>query len=108
VVEFFVRSGAGGVLMAACPPRDCWSREGPVWLEQRLYHDREAELQHRVDRRRIRLVHAGEAERVLVQAALTEFRSTLRDLGAAPAEAVAEADLGAECEVPVTVAQELR
>ncbi len=28
-IEFLVRSGAGGVLVAACPPRDCWSREGP-------------------------------------------------------------------------------
>jgi ferredoxin len=108
VVEYFVRSGVGGVLMVACPPRDCWSREGPIWLEQRLYHDREAELQHRVDRRRIRLVHAAEHDRSLVQAALADFRGAIRTLGAASAESVAEDELGAECEVPVTVAQEPR
>ncbi|NIP83639.1 MAG: hydrogenase iron-sulfur subunit, partial [Gemmatimonadetes bacterium] len=28
VVEYLVRSGAGGVLVVACPERDCWSREG--------------------------------------------------------------------------------
>ncbi|HEX5631939.1 MAG TPA: 4Fe-4S dicluster domain-containing protein, partial [Gemmatimonadales bacterium] len=41
-VEYAVRRGAGGVLVLACPPRDCWNREGVVWLEQRLFHEREA------------------------------------------------------------------
>jgi ferredoxin len=50
VVEFMVRSGVGGVLVAVCPGRDCWNREGPKWTEQRLFHDREAELKARVDR----------------------------------------------------------
>lgn len=56
VIERFVREGAAGVLIAGCPPRDCVGREGPKWLEQRLYHDREAELQPRVDRRRLRVM----------------------------------------------------
>jgi coenzyme F420-reducing hydrogenase delta subunit len=68
VVEYLIRKGAGGVLIVACPPRDCWNREGPKWLEQRLFHDREAELQARVDRRRVRLAYAsaGEPEGVAV------------------------------------------
>lgn len=53
VVEMFVRSGAPGVVICACPPRDCVSREGPKWLHERLFNDREAELQPRVDRRRV-------------------------------------------------------
>jgi ferredoxin len=96
VVEFLVRSGAGGVLVVACPPRDCWNREGPVWLEQRLYHDREAELLPRVDKRRVRLVHAGAGERSLVGAALRSFRGEVRALEAAAREA--EPDLTRECD----------
>jgi coenzyme F420-reducing hydrogenase delta subunit len=55
VIERFLRHGAPGVMVCACPPRDCVSREGPKWLEARLYHEREAELQERVDRRRVRM-----------------------------------------------------
>ena len=29
VIELLVRSGSAGVLVLACPPRDCWNREGP-------------------------------------------------------------------------------
>lgn len=53
VVELLIRSGAGGVIVYGCPPRDCVGREGPKWLVERLFHDREAELQPRVDRRRV-------------------------------------------------------
>jgi coenzyme F420-reducing hydrogenase delta subunit len=56
VVEMFVRSGAPGVVVCACPPRDCVSREGPKWLVERLFNDREAELQPRVDRRRVKVM----------------------------------------------------
>ena len=53
VVELLIRAGAAGVMVAGCPPRDCVGREGPKWLDARLYLDREAELQARVDRRRV-------------------------------------------------------
>jgi len=97
VVEYLVRAGWRGVLIVSCPPRDCWSREGPKWLEQRLYHEREAELQERVDRRRVRLVHAGAAERGVVVAAIAQFRAEIATLAASPGEA--EPDLARECEV---------
>lgn len=80
VVEFLLRAGSGGVLIASCPPRDCWSREGPRWLEERLYHGREAELRESVDRRRIRVVYAGEGERRVVLGALAEFRRDVAEL----------------------------
>jgi coenzyme F420-reducing hydrogenase delta subunit/Pyruvate/2-oxoacid:ferredoxin oxidoreductase delta subunit len=96
VVEYLVRAGAGGVLVVSCPPRDCWSREGPKWLEQRLYHEREAELQERVDRRRVRLVHAGAAECGVVVAAIVQFRAEITTLAASPGEA--EPDFARECE----------
>jgi hypothetical protein len=53
-IELLVRGAGSGVLIGTCPPRDCTGREGPKWLEERLYHDREAELKPRVDRRRVR------------------------------------------------------
>ena len=96
VVEYFVRGGAGGVLIVSCPPRDCWSREGPRWLEERLYHDREAELKARVDRRRVRVVYAAAGEGAVVRDALAVFR---RDLAALDrAEGEGDIDLVAECE----------
>jgi len=55
VIELFVRNGAPGVIVFGCPPRDCVSREGPKWLYERVFNDREAELQPRVDRRRVRI-----------------------------------------------------
>ena len=54
VVELLVRGGASGVLVLPCPARDCRNREGPRWLVQRMFEGREAELQDRVDRRRVR------------------------------------------------------
>ncbi len=96
-VEYLLRAGAGGVMIAACPPRDCWNREGAIWLEQRLYHDREAELQARVDRRRVRLVYAGSSERSRLRAELDAFR---REIGALAATETAEEpfDLVRMCE----------
>lgn len=78
VVEYLVRSGVGGVLIVACAGMDCTNREGPKWLDQRLYHDREAELQARVDRSRIRLLYASFSERREVREALSAFRTELR------------------------------
>jgi ferredoxin len=96
VVELFIRSGVRGVLVATCPPRDCWNREGVAWLDERLYHEREAELQERVDRRRLRVVSASAGESREVLQALRSFHAELGALEGATAEAVV--DLEAECE----------
>jgi len=80
VIEMFVRDGAGGVLVFACPVEDCWNREGAIWLEQRLFHDREAELQERVDRRRVMLAHASFAESGRARAMLARFRASIASL----------------------------
>ncbi|MDP3910216.1 MAG: hydrogenase iron-sulfur subunit [Gemmatimonadales bacterium] len=86
VIELFLRAGTGGVLVASCPPRDCWNREGPQWLEQRVYHDREAELQERVDRRRVRIVAAAAAEAEVLLTAIARFRQDIAALAAVPGE----------------------
>ena len=76
-VELALRGGAGGVIVFSCPPRDCRGREGPKWLEQRVYHDREAELQPRVDRRRVRLATAAAGD---LAGTLHSFESFRRDI----------------------------
>lgn len=104
VVEMFVRSGAPGVVVCGCPPRDCIGREGPKWLHERLYNDREAELQPRVDRRRVRTMTlapgAGTAARAEFDAIARDF--ALLDL---PAAELVEPDLVCE---PVPVAEDDR
>jgi len=98
VMEYLIRAGAGGLLIVSCPPRDCWNREGVSWLEERVYHDREAELKARVDRRRVRIMHAGLAERRAIAVALEDFRREVRAMAAASGEETIEIE--AECEAP--------
>jgi ferredoxin len=78
VMELFLRRGAIGVMVISCPSRDCTNREGPKWLEQRVYHDREAELMARVDRRRVRLHQATRAQGAEAARAALEFAQELR------------------------------
>ena len=92
-----------GVLTLACPPRDCWNREGPRWLDQRVYHDREAELQPRVDRRRVRIASANASEAPQAVAALRAFAADTASLDGPRPDPAGE--LGAECE-PVPVEDE--
>lgn len=75
VIEMLVRAGAAGVLVISCPPRDCFNREGPRWLNERIYHEREAELQARVDRSRVRIAHASVGEVTEAVNALRRFVS---------------------------------
>jgi coenzyme F420-reducing hydrogenase delta subunit/Pyruvate/2-oxoacid:ferredoxin oxidoreductase delta subunit len=98
VVEFLVRGGAGGVLIAACPERDCWNREGTRWARERLLHGREAELKERVDRARIRFVEAGSGERRALAAQVHAFQAEVAALARAQAEADLQVDT--ECDRP--------
>jgi ferredoxin len=104
VIEYLVRAGAGGVLLAACPPRDCWNREGVGYLEARVHAGREAELKERVDRSRVTIAYAAEAEPLRVASALGTFREQIRTLAGATAEE--QIDIEAECEVPEVSAAE--
>jgi ferredoxin len=96
VIELLVRGGAGGVLVLSCHPRDCRNREGPRWLLGRIYHGREAELQARVDRRRIAVASAGAREEAAAVAAVRELREVVRRLDRPLAEERAEVDLTCE------------
>ncbi len=106
VIELLIRAGVGGVVVATCPPRDCWNREGVSWLEERVYNEREAELKDRVDRRRLRIVYAAQAERDQLRAELDRFRAQVRALGRALGER--GFDVGTACDPPpVSVAEEV-
>ena len=77
VIELYLRNGASGVIVFGCPPRDCVGREGPKWLHERVFNDREAELQPRVDRRRVRLATIAPGDLTGTLAALGAFADTL-------------------------------
>ncbi|HEU5186524.1 MAG TPA: hydrogenase iron-sulfur subunit, partial [Gemmatimonadaceae bacterium] len=103
VIELLVRSGSAGVLTLACPSRDCWNREGPKWLYERVYHDREAELKARVDRDRVKIGFANASEANVARAALADFKAQLARAKQAVPESAVAIDL--ECE-PVPASDE--
>ena len=86
VIELSLRGGAAGVMVYSCAPRDCRGREGPKWLHERLFNDREAELQSRVDRQRVAtaVMAVGDAA-----GTLSAWRTFTSRLGAAPATSAA-------------------
>ncbi len=97
VIELSLRGGAAGVMVFTCPPRDCRGREGPKWLHERLYNDREAELQARVDRQRVAIgvMAAGDLAGTLVA-----WHDFTRRLAPAPPEPLisVDEDLDALCD----------
>lgn len=95
VVELLLRAGVGGVYLLTCPPRNCLYREGPKWLAARVLDGRAAELQPRVDRRRIALGGFSVAEAGAARADVAALLARVRAL--AP-EAEANLDLVAACE----------
>jgi ferredoxin len=80
VIEQLLRLGARGVCIISCPERNCVNREGPKWLFERVYNDREAELPRRVERARICLINASAGER---QRVWQEVQAFLERLSAA-------------------------
>ena len=94
VIELLLRGGIDGVLVLACPPRDCWHREGAHWLEQRVYHAREAELQARVNRARVRIANVNGGDRDHAVEALRTFAADVKALGR---PAVDDVEPEAEC-----------
>lgn len=96
VLEYLVRRGCLGVYLLSCPPRDCRNREGPKWARERLYNGREAELQERVDRRRVKMGSFACNEADLARADIEDFRASLASFQEAVAED--EPDLEVLCE----------
>lgn len=93
VVELALRGGAAGVIVYSCPPRDCRGREGPTWLEARLFHEREAELQARVDRRRVRTATMVVGDGAASVSEFRRFRDSLVPLGVLSPDELGEGDV---------------
>ena len=94
--ELFVRSGAPGVIVFGCPPRDCVGREGPKWLHERMFNDREAELQPRVPRERVEIATSAPGDLAGTLAAYDAFAARVAALS------VPRPESGAEVEVECT------
>lgn len=96
VIELFIRNGAPGTIVFGCPPRDCVGREGPKWLDERLFNDREAELQPRVDRRRVRTATMALGDLANTLRAYDEFAAAVTALQLPEPEFIL--DIDAICE----------
>ncbi|MCP4203565.1 MAG: hydrogenase iron-sulfur subunit [bacterium] len=95
VIESILRWGVAGVYLLTCPDRDCFFREGPKWLEERVYNDREAELKNRIDKRRVRIGSFATSETALAWRSIAEFRAELA--GLSPVVPERDAAVEAEC-----------
>lgn len=99
VLDLTLKSGAAGVFVLTCPPRSASCREGPKWLHERIYNDREAELPPRVDKRRVAMAGLSRAEWPEIAAGILGLQqrvAALAEPDAAPAPAAIESDT--ECE----------
>jgi coenzyme F420-reducing hydrogenase delta subunit len=76
-VEYALREGADGVLVASCPPEDCEYRHGAQWTAQRLAAAREPHLRSSVPRERVLVVPAAREDLATLGHALAAFRAVL-------------------------------
>jgi coenzyme F420-reducing hydrogenase delta subunit len=83
-VDYALRAGARGVLVARCPEHDCEFRLGSRWTADRLAGAREPHLRASVPRERVRLVEAAPEDAEGLGRALADFRAAIARLGAAP------------------------
>jgi len=96
VIELMLKAGAAGVFVLTCPPRNAPCREGPKWLSERVYNDREAELPARVDKRRVTITGLSRGEWPVIAAEIESFRERLQAM--APATRADDLSVGVECE----------
>jgi coenzyme F420-reducing hydrogenase delta subunit len=86
-VEYALRDGAAGVLVAPCRDGGCEFRLGALWTVERLQGRREPHLRARVPAERVELVHADRGDETLVGAALARLRTRVGTLVATEPEA---------------------
>jgi coenzyme F420-reducing hydrogenase delta subunit len=80
-VEYALRAGADGVLIAGCREGDCEFRTGDEIVAARLSARRKPALRPSVPRERVRLAHAGRTDLGALRTQLEEFRAELARLG---------------------------
>ena len=89
LVEYALRDGAAGVVIAACREGGCEFRLGARWTRERLAGEREPHLRAVVPAERIELVHAGPGDEALLARALQRLRHRVESLGPVAADLAA-------------------
>lgn len=89
-IEYALRAGADGVLVAGCRGGDCGFRLGDRWFDQRLAGAREPHLRASAPRERMRVAWTGRGDAHGLAAELAALRSALQ---AAPFRRAAPAPL---------------
>jgi coenzyme F420-reducing hydrogenase delta subunit/ferredoxin len=80
-VEYALRSGADGVVVAGCRDGGCEFRLGMEWTRERLTRRREPQLRQLVPLERIEVVPVARGEGRKLAAAVAEFRTRLESQG---------------------------
>jgi coenzyme F420-reducing hydrogenase delta subunit/ferredoxin len=80
-VEYALRAGADGVLVAGCREGDCEFRVGDALVAARLDGGRKPSLRSSVPRERVRYAHAGLTDLDALRVELDTFRTELSRLG---------------------------
>ncbi len=78
-IEYALRKGAEGVIIAGCRHADCYFRFGNRWMEKRIKGERPPVLRSKVDRKRIVIQGGAETDRHVIEVALNDFRQYLMD-----------------------------
>ncbi len=83
-IEYALRHGSDGVLIAACPEGDCEFRLGTRWTAERIAGLREPRLRANAARERVRLIDAATGEEAALGRAVRQFMDHLHTLGRTP------------------------
>ncbi len=86
-VEYALRDGAAGVVVAACRDGGCEFRFGARWTAERLRGAREPHLRASVDAERVELVYAGRGDEAELAQAVAGLRSVITPLPAGVSDA---------------------
>ena len=78
-IEYALRLGADGVVIAGCREGDCEFRLADRWVQGRLTGVREPRLRAAAPRERIAVVWSGNQRAQVIQA-MASLRSTLQEL----------------------------
>jgi coenzyme F420-reducing hydrogenase delta subunit len=79
-IEYALRDGAAGVLVAACREGGCEFRLGERWTAERLAGRREPHLRASVAAERLEVVFAGPGDEALLQGGLERLRRRVQPL----------------------------
>jgi coenzyme F420-reducing hydrogenase delta subunit/ferredoxin len=85
-VEYALRDGAAGVVVAACRDGGCEFRFGERWTAERLRGAREPHLRASVDAARVELVFAGRGDETQLEQAVHRLRSVIPTLRASASD----------------------